>query len=86
MVAERLHHDANHASRRTLGIALSALSLRSQMTRIARRRSANMLMVPWAVVGATRTLAQSALPDAPQVHQRPASRRQRVHRITKRRS
>jgi hypothetical protein len=45
-----------------------------------------MLMVPWAVVGATRTLAQSALPDAPQVHQRPASRRQRVHRITKRRS
>ena len=41
-----------------------------------------MLMVPWAVVGATRTLAQSALPDAPQVHQRAASRRQRVHRIT----
>ncbi len=33
-----------------------------------------MLMVPWAVVGATRTLAQSALPDAPQVYQRPASR------------
>jgi hypothetical protein len=45
-----------------------------------------MLMVPWAVVGATRTLTQSALPDAPQVYQRPASRRQRTHRITKRHS
>jgi hypothetical protein len=45
-----------------------------------------MLMVPWAVVGATRTLAQCALPDAPQVYQRPASRRQRVNRIAKRRS
>jgi hypothetical protein len=32
-----------------------------------------MLMVPWAVVGATRTLAQSALPDTPQVYQRPAA-------------
>ena len=45
-----------------------------------------MLMVPWAVVGATRTLAQSAPPDAPQVYQRPASQPQRIHRITKRRS
>jgi hypothetical protein len=45
-----------------------------------------MLMVPWAVVGATRTLAQSALPDAPQVYQRPASRRQRMHPIPKRHS
>jgi hypothetical protein len=43
-----------------------------------------MLMVPWAVVGATRTLAQSALPDAPQVYQRLALRRQRMHRISKR--
>ncbi len=45
-----------------------------------------MLMVPWAVVGATRTLAQSALPDAPQVYQWPASRRQRMYRITTRHS
>jgi hypothetical protein len=45
-----------------------------------------MLMVPWVVVGATRMLAQSALPDAPQVYQQPASWRQRMHRITKRRS
>jgi hypothetical protein len=29
-----------------------------------------MLMVPYAVVGATKTLAESALPEAPQVHSR----------------
>jgi hypothetical protein len=27
-------------------------------------------MVPYAVVGATKTLAESALPEAPQVHSR----------------
>jgi hypothetical protein len=30
-----------------------------------------MLVVPYAVVGATKTLAESALPDAPQVYPRP---------------
>jgi hypothetical protein len=46
-----------------------------------------MLVVPWVVVGDPRTLlAQSALPDAPQVFSPPARRRRRwVHRISKRR-
>ena len=37
-----------------------------------------MLMVPYAVVGATRTLAESALPNAPQVHPRPTRDGHRV--------
>jgi hypothetical protein len=45
-----------------------------------------MLVVPWVVVGETKTLARSALPDAPQVFSRPAPRRRWVHRISKRRS
>jgi hypothetical protein len=31
-----------------------------------------MLMVPYAVVGAARSLAESALPKAPQVKERPS--------------
>jgi len=31
-----------------------------------------MLMVPYAVVGAAKSLAESALPKAPQVSQRPS--------------
>jgi hypothetical protein len=41
-------------------------------------------MVPYAVVGAARLLAESALPKAPQVNQRP-SRWDRVRRIFVRR-
>jgi hypothetical protein len=45
-----------------------------------------MLVVPWVVVGDPRTLlAQSALPNAPQVFSPPARRRRWFHRISKRR-
>jgi hypothetical protein len=42
-------------------------------------RRAKMLMVPYAVVGATRTLAESALPNAPQVYPRPGRHREARH-------
>ena len=42
-------------------------------------------LVPWLAVGGPRTLAQSALPEAPQVFPRRALRPRWVHRISKRR-
>jgi hypothetical protein len=44
-------------------------------------------LIPWVVVGDTAMLlAQSALPNAPQVAPRSATRRRWVHRISQRRS
>ena len=44
-------------------------------------------LIPWVVVGDTAmVLAQSALPNAPQVAPRSATRRRWVHRISQRRS